>query len=94
MIDLRQCHVCGVMRPREEFALLPSGNRSTTCMACRNRQKRSWEHKVEYEKEQERQLRHTKHCPACGRDKPEWAFLPGFSHCRECQRKRRTYGLS
>ena len=89
-INLKQCHSCGVMKPRDAFAILPSGNRSNVCMLCRRRQKREWEHRTECEKEQKKQQRHMKHCPACGQDKPEEAFLPGFSHCRECQRKRRN----
>ena len=63
------------------------GKETRTCIKCRIRRCRSRGHDPEGER---RVPEKTKTCKRCGKTKPLAAFLPGFQHCRECQRKRRN----
>lgn len=65
------------------------GKETRTCIKCRitRNQKRGYD----FTGERERKIpEKTKTCKRCGQTKPLASFLPGFDHCRECQRKRRT----
>lgn len=86
----KMCRVCREFKPRIEFSATAAGRESTTCNECKRRIKQAQQYRHRemnsYPKESGVV---TRVCKKCGQSKPERAFLPGFSHCRECQRKRR-----
>lgn len=65
------------------------GKETRTCIKCRIRKNQN--RGYDFTGERERKIpEKTRMCKRCGKTKPLASFLPGFAHCRECQRKRRT----
>ena len=80
------CTTCHIERNVSMF-LDGYGKETKTCIKCRARKNRC----NGYDFNGERRVpEKTRTCKRCGKTKPLVAFLPGFEHCRECQRKRRN----
>ena len=95
VLSVKRCRRCGCLLPSEKFPTTPLGRIGGTCYDCR---KAEIEDQKAKRRERDQTAEHAagnaqlKKCPACGQSKPLTAFLPGFSHCRECQRNRRERG--
>ena len=84
----RTCTNCHATKTIDQFEA-PNGGLYRTCATCR---KRSMLNKRRYKLNEEikENKQNLKVCTKCGKEKPLLAFLPGFDHCRECQRERRV----
>lgn len=85
MDKTRRCLVCQRILDVDKF---PRGSKFT-CRECRERAKKSY--KLEHGGTVKGgRMGVWKTCKKCGIEKPIIEFLPGFDHCRACQRARRN----
>lgn len=89
MIRTRQCRRCRAIKPVQDFGTRADGSRDAICRECRERAGAEAEYRAAEREAASIDERYWRRCPACGEVKPVTAFLPGFDHCRGCQRERR-----
>lgn len=80
--ETRRCLVCQRILTIDKFAY----RTGYTCKDCRAKSKHGKNHDGTVKGGRDGV---TKTCRKCGKEKPLQAFLPGFDHCRACQRERR-----
>lgn len=85
--ETRRFLVCQRILPIERFQF----RTGFTCKDCRAKSQKANERKNKQTTGRVGNIQ-TKTCRRCGKEKPLIEFLPGFDHCRECQRNRRNNG--
>lgn len=85
MDAVRKCERCHKQRAESMF-YDAFGKPTKTCVVCRTSKRESH---IRNDKRIRVGRVDMKTCRKCGQEKPVSAFLPGFTHCRACQRERR-----
>lgn len=87
---MRQCKMCGEVKPLEEFQLSGKGYRRAECRVCRAKWLKEWRAERAKKPLSERYPTGTSTCVACGIEKPVSEFSPnmgGYLHsrCHACE---------